>query len=193
MFDEEFIQIRDKKKLSLGSLTRKLKIMKITKLLFLFVVPLFLSCEGPAGPPGPPGTGGEPILGQVFEVNANFRPNNNYEYLVEFPSNIEIYDSDVVVAYVLTEVNNGVDVWEPLPQSLFFGDDILYYGFDYTLFDINFFLDGTVNLSLLDPVFTENIIFRVAILPADFAEKIDVNNFDEVLGAINSTEITKLY
>lgn len=159
------------------------------KYLFLPVLALFLvSCYGPPGPPGPPGDGD---LAQVFEVTANFNADNNYEYYAAFPGNINVYDSDVVQAYILAGVEQGTDVWEPLPQTLFFGNEMLLYGYNYTKFDIIFFLDGTVNLSLLDPSYKDNVIFRVAIIPAEFAKNVDVKNYYDVIKHVDSDNIIK--
>ena len=167
------------------------------KLITLFFVSsLFLvSCISEPGPPGPPGPAGEDginILGQIFEAEVYFDAANNFEELVVFPSEIEVYDTDVVMAYILTDVVDGLDVWEPLPQTLFLVNEILLYGYNYTVGDILFFLDGTVNLNNLPSEFTDGIIFRVAILPADMAENIDINNFESVMEALQYKEIMQL-
>ena len=156
---------------------------------------LFVSCESEPGPPGPPGPSGEDginILGQVFEAEVDFIAANDFEELVLFRDNVEVFDTDVVVAYILTDIVDGLDVWEPLPQTLFFGDEILLYGFNYTVGDILFFLDGTVDLNNLSPDYTDNIIFRIAILPADMAESVDINSLESVMSAIQNKEIMQL-
>jgi len=161
--------------------------------LFLSIITLsFVSCVSEVGPPGPPGQDGINILGQIFEAQVNFNASNNYEVLIDFPSNIEVYDTDVVIAYILSGNDNGVDIWEPLPQTLFFEDGILLYGFNHTFADIAFFLDGTVYLDELSSQFTQNIIFRVAIIPADSAQGIDLNNLDDVMNSIQNQEIIRL-
>jgi hypothetical protein len=151
------------------------------------------SCEGPTGPPGIPGPpGADGLIGSVFEVQIDFRPGNDWIEFVEIPNSIEVFDTDVIVAYTLLEVQNGLDVWEPLPQTLFLGNEILLYGYDYTLADVKFFLDGTVNLANLDPDFTDGIIFRVAVIPADFAQSIDLNKMEDVMQALNIEEVSRL-
>jgi hypothetical protein len=154
------------------------------------------SCEGPAGPPGPPGEdgidGADGLIGTIFEAEVDFDGSNDYSTVVEFPSNIEVFTSDVVVAYILTAVDDGTDIWEPLPQTLFFDTDILLYGYDHTSFDIRFFLDGTINLDSLDPIFTDDVIFRVAIIPADFSKDIDVNNLKDVMSALSIDKVERL-
>ena len=154
------------------------------------------SCEGPVGPPGPPGPpgqdGADGLIGTIFEAQIDFVKEDEYQAIVEFPSNIEVFDSDVVVAYILTAVDNGTDIWEPLPQTLFFDTEILLYGYDHTAFDIRFFLDGTVSFGDLDPIFTDGVIFRVAIIPADFASQLDVNKIEDVMRAMKVEEVKKI-
>lgn len=154
------------------------------------------SCEGPIGPPGPPGApgsdGADGLIGSVFEAQIDFGKANDYQAIVDFPTSIDVFDSDVVVAYILTAVDNGTDIWEPLPQTLFFDTDILLYGYDHTSSDIRFFLDGTIDLGSLDPVFTDGVIFRVAIIPADFAATIDVNKFEDVMDALKVEQVNRV-
>ena len=165
--------------------------MKKITLLLACISILFISCEGERGPEGPPGADG--LLGQVFEVQMDFTAADNYEVLVDFPPSIEVFESDVVVAYILDEIDNGVYIWEPLPQTLFLGTDILLYGFDHTSSDINFFMDGTADLSALDPIYTDDVTMRVAIIPADYAKNIDLTNMEQVMSALQIENVHKIY
>lgn len=166
--------------------------MKKLLLLIPAILLFFNSCTtvGPPGPPGPPGQDG--LLAQIFEANVTFSSQNDYQQLIEFPGNIKVYDTDIVMAYILTGVDNGVDIWEPLPQTLYFNDGSLLYGYNHTFADIVFFLDGTVNLYTLDPEFTNDIVFRIAIIPADFAKTFDINNYNEVIRNLATDNIVKL-
>jgi len=166
--------------------------MKKLLLLIPAILLFFNSCTtvGPPGPPGPPGQDG--LLAQIFEAKVDFTNQNDYEVLVEFPGNIKVYDTDIVMAYILTGVDNNVDIWEPLPQTLYFNDGSLLYGYNHTYADIVFFLDGTVNLNTLDPQFTKDIVFRIAIIPADFAKTFDINNYNEVVRNLQTDNIVKL-
>ncbi len=166
--------------------------MKKLFLILPIISLLFSSCISEIGPPGPPGQDGINILGQIFEAQVTFDDSNNYEVLIDFPSNIDVYDTDVVIAYILSGHDNGVDIWEPLPQTLFFEDGILLYGFNHTYADIAFFLDGTVYLDELQAQFTDNIIFRVAIIPADSAQGLNLDNLDVVLNSLQNQEIIRL-
>jgi len=130
---------------------------------------LFSSCEGPQGPPGANGVN---ILGQVFEVTINFTPNNGYSRLITFPNNIEVYESDVVLVYLLEESipgNGGpIDVWSQLPQTYFLNQGTLLYTFDHTFLDVNIFLDGDFDLGTLGPAYTDDQVFRIAVVPSEF-------------------------
>ncbi len=168
---------------------------RITVLLALFAL-LLISCEGSTGPPGPPGPEGPPgadgLIGSVFEVQVDFTASNGYRAFVDIPSSIVVYESDVVMAYILADVVDGLDIWEPLPQTLFLGNEILLYGFDYTYVDVSFFMDGTVNFGLLDPSFRNDIVFRVAVIPADFARAIDVNDLSQVMRALQTDAVMRV-
>ncbi len=127
---------------------------------------IFSSCEGPQGPPGPPGFDN---LGQVFEANITFTEGNDYSRLVTYPSNVVVYESDAVLVYLLEDVVNGVDVWSQLPQTYFLNQGTLLYTFDHTFLDVNIFLDANFNLNTLGSDFTDDLIFRIAVLPAEYA------------------------
>jgi hypothetical protein len=149
---------------------RKYLIMK--KLILLFAISvtlLFSSCEGPTGPPGADGIN---ILGQVFEVTIDFTPNNNYSRLITFPNNIEVYESDVILVYLLEETvpgNGGpIDVWSQLPQTYFLNQGTLLYTFDHTFLDVKIFLDVDFDLGTLGPAYTDDQVFRIAVVPSEF-------------------------
>lgn len=165
------------------------------KIYTLLLVIILVSCEGPVGPPGlpgPPGEDGIVLLGQVFEVEADLNAGTNYEYFVEIPSSIEVIESDIVVVYRLMGAFDGSDIWEPLPQTIFRNDGILLYGFDYTLFDVRLFLDGTVDFGRLDRVDTDGLIYRIAVLPVDFADTVDLNKIDQVIEALDIQEVKRV-
>ncbi|TRZ45167.1 hypothetical protein [Robertkochia solimangrovi] len=164
---------------------------KLFALLFVSTL-LFVSCEGDQGPPGPQGPAGDSLLGSVFEYTVSFNSGNNWEVYRDFPSNLTVYDTDVVLAYVLNGVDGNTDIWEPLPQTIYFQEGQLLTGYDYTLGDIRFFLDGTVNLSALSSDWTDNITFRVAILPADAINGVDTSDFSNIMPYIKDSEMINL-
>lgn len=135
---------------------------------------LLTSCEGE---PGPPGQDGGLLLGQVFETNVDFQyvPSENiYETpFIEFP--FEVFESDVVLAYRYVETVDTFDVWTQLPQSVFYNDntgDVYQYNFNHTFVDIQFTIEGNFDLTNIgiDPDPTSNQIFRIAVVPAEFAK-----------------------
>jgi len=165
----------------------------------LFFAIVLISCEGTVGPPGPPGPQGVPgedgadgLIGQVIEVEADLNAATAYEAFVELPSDIEVFESDVIVVYRLMEVFDGLDVWEPLPQTIFRNNDILLYAYDYTLFDVRLFLDGTIDFNKLNPNDTDGLIFRIAIIPADFAKSVNLKKMDDVIKAMDVKEIKRI-
>lgn len=157
---------------------------------------LLVSCiegQGPAGPQGPQGPPGP--VGQAYEVQASFDESNDYSVISTFPDNIEVLESDIVAVYLLWEVDQdtGNDVWQPLPVSVFFDDGELQYGFDHTVSDAKLFLTGDTDLSTVGDEFTQDQIFRVAILPVDYvqANDIDLGNVQEVMNALNMQNIQR--
>ncbi|NEV93073.1 hypothetical protein G3567_02785 [Psychroflexus sp. YR1-1] len=175
--------------------------MKKISVLLAFVLVL-VSCEGEIGPMGPQGPAGEPgdaVIGTILEIEGDFTAENGYSFLYEFPpSQVEVFESDVVQVYLLEEVieDNGtlVDVWTPLPNSFFFGDGSqLVYNFNHTFFDVNLFLDGNVDFSTVSNDFLINQVFRIAILPAAFAENNpNLSSYEALMQAMPEAKVLKV-
>lgn len=159
----------------------------ITAILFLLTAVLITSCEGPMGPPGLDGLDGDNMIGTVFEIEGDFTPQNNYMLYYQFPANFKVYDGDIVLVYILWEISGGTDVWRLLPQTVVLDDGILQYNFDYTINDVQIFLEGTTDFNRLRPAETDDQIFRIAVLPAAFAQNksIDVTDLDVVMKSLN--------
>jgi len=166
---------------------------KFSLLSILSLAMIMASCEGPVGPPGPPGFDGLDgldginILGKVLEIEGTFTSFNE-PLFYEFPQDVEVFESDIVLVYILWEVaedNNGefVDVWRLLPQTRLLDQGILQYNFDHTFFDVSIFLEGNFDFATLGPEDTDNQIFRIAIMPAEFGldETFDPTDMDAVL------------
>lgn len=176
--------------------------MKTIKLISsLFSIVLLFSCTGPQGPPGFDGLDGRDglngldgvnILGQVVEVEGTFSDANDYSIFFEFPESIEVFESDLVLVYLLFESVDDpaggapIDVWRLLPQTRILDQGLLQYNYDHTFLDVNIFLESDFDLSTLPAGDTDNQVFRIAVVPADFGTNgtIDVNNLDEVMGAL---------
>ena len=83
-----------------------------------------------------------------------------------------------------------------------FDDGVLQYNFDYTVADVRFFLEGTTDFNNLLPGETDNQVFRIAVLPADFIAKksVDINDFNSImqlpeikLNSTNEIDLTKAF
>ncbi|XLS27739.1 collagen-like protein [Flavobacteriaceae bacterium M23B6Z8] len=168
------------------------------KLLLAFSV-LFISCEGDPGPPGRDGLDGldgDTFIGTVFETPpVNFNINNEFSFTFNFPTNFEVFESDAILVYLLEDVtgdgNGGeADIWTPLPQTFFLNEGTLLYSFNHTFFDVALFLDGNYDLALTPDGFTQNQIFRIVVVPAEFgqASRVDLSNFSQVMEALGKKE-----
>ncbi|MBT8177608.1 MAG: collagen-like protein [Eudoraea sp.] len=167
---------------------------RVTFLLTLFASALFISCEGPAGPPGFDGLDGQDginILGKVLEIEDDFTFENDYRIFYEFPTSVEVFESDIVLVYILWEVaEDDVDVWRLLPQTLIVDQGLLQYNYDHTFFDVSIFLESDFDLGLLGPGDTDNQVFRIAIVPAEYGQgaRFDRSNMQQVMDLLNVEE-----
>lgn len=152
----------------------------MTRFLMLLTVILFTSCTE---------EGDEynyDLLGTVFETTGSFNAGNNYTLYYEFPSNFSVYDGDVVMVYILwDQTDEELDVWRPLPQSIFLTDGSFQYNFDYTLYDVQIYVEANFDRSELASADLQNQTFRIAVIPAELAknETIDLNNYQSVMQA----------
>ncbi|MEM9076692.1 MAG: collagen-like protein [Bacteroidota bacterium] len=177
----------------------------INTILGAFLLLFIVACEGPEGPPGfdgAPGPQGEPgIQGQVIEIDGvdfGFDPDNNlYSALIAFSdfTNFEIFESDAVLVYRFdgtVDLDDGstADAWSQLPQNFFLAEGTIQYVFAHTFVDVELFIDGNFDLSILDTAFTDNQSFRIVILPSEFAasSRMDTTNLNSVMSAIGISE-----
>lgn len=160
--------------------------MKKILLLFSLVGMVVLQgCEGPMGPPGPPG----PIFeAEVFEVTRSFGPGNNYSNLIAL--NPPILNSDVILVYLLWDVDNGTPIWRQMPQTVQLDEGDLQYNFDFTRFDVNLFLSSAdFPLTILGPQWTQNQTFRIVIIPGFFGSaRIDFSDYNAVMNMLELSE-----
>ncbi|WP_372948044.1 hypothetical protein [Mariniphaga sp.] len=169
----------------------------ITGIILVFALAVLTSCTGEPGPPGRDGTDGqngqdgESFLGSVFEIEGDFTSQNDYTLYFQFPSNITVYDTDVVLVYILWEVvedNSGdlLDVWRLLPQTVVLDEGVLQYNFDYTFADVQVFLEGTLDFNTLLPAETDNQVFRIVVFPADFIvqKSLDVSDYNMMMKSL---------
>lgn len=126
-------------------------------------------------------------ISEVFELkNVNFSFNNSTGgYFIYRELNPQIYASDVILIYRLTDlINSNTPVWQLIPRTVFFDNgDELDYDFDFSKEDFTIYADGTYNLSNT-PEFINNQTFRIVIVPGYFSKTtnfIDYSNYEEVI------------
>ena len=134
---------------------------RIVSALFVFSL-LLISCQGEDGIDG---QDGGIFVASAFEIEIDFNEANNYEYFEAY--GFQLYPSDVTLVYILWETTDGQDVWRLMPQQVAFDEGSLTYNYDFTLNDVRFFLDGTVDFATLGAEWTQNQVFRVVVVPAD--------------------------
>jgi hypothetical protein len=160
--------------------------MKKLLIPFIFAIGvLFQSCTGPRGPEGPAGANGE--IGQTFELQGvNFNSGNNWEVRNSFGSgNATVLDSDIVLVYILWDVNGNTPIWRLMPQAIDMPRGIVY-NFDFTPADFTVFIDGPDNLlPSLSSTVTQNQTFRIVVLPSDWTTRksgpgVDYSDYEAV-------------
>ena len=156
---------------------------------------IFTSCTGDPGPQGPPGG---VDYAQVFETTVNSyqydaQSNQLYSSLFSFP--FTVYESDAILAYRLSGSDNSVnppaDVWTQLPQSVFYNDgtgDFFQYNFNYSFTSVQFTIEGNFPLSNISTDDATNQIFRIAVVPAEFARTNP--SMEQVLELMRTTDGT---
>jgi hypothetical protein len=91
--------------------------------------------------------------------------------------------------------NSGPDVWKLLPETYYFNDGSLDFGYDYnyTNYDVNVYMIGN-NLQTVSDQYRFNQVLRIVIVPASYASSIDKNNFEGVMSTLkmNDTQIQKI-
>ncbi|QLG46445.1 collagen-like triple helix repeat-containing protein [Costertonia aggregata] len=165
-----------------------------------FLTLFMVSCEGPVGPPGFDGRDGAPGLdgrdgeeATVFEVTEV-----NFEYLNDINSHVAAISftalpSDAVLVYRFdgtTEINGNVEnLWSLIPQSFFLPEGTIQYTYTHTPADVEILIDGNFDLSTLSADFTQDQIFRVVIIPGQFASsKSDKSNIVSVMNSLGLGE-----
>jgi len=80
---------------------------------------------------------------------------------------------------VIPDSSGPIDVWSPLPSIFYLPNGVASFDFNHTFLDVNIFLDGNFSLNDLPDNVRLDQVFRIAIIPADFAEMhSDLNTFN---------------
>lgn len=123
------------------------------------------------------------LMGKAFTRVVSFTANNKFSEIVTIPKEIVVYPSDIVLVYL--RWSKQPNVWRLLPTSKFFTDGgELQYSFDFTTEDVSLFLTGDINLYTLGPKWTDHQVFRVVVMPATMAQKVDINDMKTVMNMV---------
>lgn len=124
---------------------------------------------------------------EVFEVTTSFTSTNNFGKLITF--NPRIYSSDVVLVYRLSGYNSQGDVWELLPETHYYNNGSLNFGYkyDYTNTNVDIYMIGN-DLKNVYAEFRLNQVLRIVIVPASYATSINKNNYKDVITSLNLKE-----
>lgn len=140
------------------------------------------------------GTVYENTSNNYYNFNPSSNPLNNFRVRFNFPQ--RLIDSDVVLVYRYGGVDSGRDVWEFLPETHFFDNGTRNFSYDFTFSDsfVDIYLNGN---GLTDPELDEyrfNQIFRIVVVPADFAASVNKNNYLEVMkaGKLDESQVQQI-
>jgi len=166
-----------------------------------FFVPIVLlgaliiqACEGPIGregPMGPQGPAGVSVEADIFEIEGTFAAQSDWSLFGEYADfGGDFFEADKLLIYHLWEQGEA-DVWRMLPQTIFMQQGIFQYNYDFTNFDFQIFLEGNFDLNTLEPIWTDDQVFRLVIVPVNPENlnfRIDYSNYEEVVKHFNLDE-----
>lgn len=149
---------------------------------------------GPKGPIGPKGADGE--SGFVFEwENVDFT-SPDYEVILAYPDNFDVFSSDVALVYFLWDVyttNDGeeVEVWRQLSQNILTDNGMLQYNYDFSMYDVRLFMDAEFPLDMLGAIDTDDWIVRVVVVPGEFwnSGRVDFSDYHAVEDMLGLPEL----
>jgi len=137
-------------------------------------------------------------ISEVFEYeNVNFTSANGYNVLLNFP--YATYTSDMVLVYRLSGFSGG-DVWKLLPETYYFPDGTLDFGYsnDFTRFNAEVVLFG-YDLPGLPSSNRLNQVIRVVVIPAYLnnktaSGKLDFEDYNSVKEyyKLDTAKVTKI-
>ena len=138
-------------------------------------------------------------ISEVFEYsNVDLTSGNGYSRILNFPHTI--YSSDMVLVYRLVDYGSAGDVWKLLPETYYFSDGTLDFGYDsdFTQYDAQVSLFG-YDLPGLPAGNRLDQVFRVVVIPAYFgnktaAGKLDFEDYNSVKEyyKLDNTKVTKI-
>ena len=131
-------------------------------------------------------------ISEVFEyTNVDLTSGNGYRAILNFPH--PTYTSDMVLVYRLADYGSAGDVWKLLPETYYFNDGTLDFGYrnDFTRFDAEVSLFG-YDLPGLSVANKLDQVFRVVVIPGYFSNRtsttVDFSDYNTVKSHYNLGE-----
>ena len=125
----------------------------------------------------------------IFEYsNVNFTAANGYNVLLTYPHSL--FTSDMVLVYRLYDFGSAGDVWKLLPETYYFDDGTLNFGYrnDFTNINAVVTLFG-YDLPGLSTDYRLNQVFRVVVIPGYFSNRtsttVDFSDYNTVKSHYN--------
>ena len=134
---------------------------------------------------------------EVFKVTKSFTSTNSFSNLITFAYPIDA--DDMVLVYRLSGIDNGADVWKLEPETFYYNDGTLNFGYnyDFTKYNVGIYMHGN-NLATVPDSFRYNQVFRIVILFGNNKNKssntINFSDYNATIKALNleNTEVKKL-
>ncbi|MFB9121306.1 hypothetical protein ACFFUE_08925 [Bergeyella porcorum] len=131
----------------------------------------------------------------VYDITETFQKNADGLYVVNKTFNSALPTTDVILVYRLSGVDDGANVWQLIPRTLYLTEGELDYDYDFTRYDLQLKAGGNYDISTT-PAYLTNQTFRVVFVPASLGAKVkvDYSNYEEVAKLYNLKEekVTKL-
>lgn len=156
---------------------------------------------GPAGLPGPPGEDGTGTgsAAEIYFAEVDFTADNGYGPGLEFGSEMQIEDSDVILVYKFAGFIEGetpeedILYWEPLPSTVFVEAGTIRYKFDHSHIDLWIYMQADFDLETveLEGFYTDAVLFRIVVIPGEIMTEgrslapVDYSNYEEVIEYYN--------
>ena len=116
-------------------------------------------------------------VSEVYEIkNTNFSTNNN-GYLSIYREFLRpLYTSDMVLIYRQEGTTNGNPIWTLVPKTYYTDFGFAEYSYDFTINDIQIYLDTNITDADTYNIYGDNQTFRVVVIPARLGRTSDNAN-----------------
>ncbi len=131
----------------------------------------------------------------VYDKTVNLgkiNTNNNFLLGYNFPFNNNLLNQDIVLVYRKSNPTENAPIWVPLPKTYFPTQGTMDYTFDFTVSDIQIYLDADFDLTVQNSDFNRDYInnqtFRLVLVPAVFgknATDLSKLSYEEVISKYN--------